>query len=72
MAIHNVHVRIENEDLEDKSSTFSLGVTLKSLSFHTTDKNWKKHYIDRTGKENAEMPLLKLLKIENFAIYYKI
>lgn len=29
--IQNVHVRIENEDLEDKQSTFSLGVTLKSM-----------------------------------------
>ena len=29
--IQNDHERIENEDLEDKQSTFSLGVTLKSM-----------------------------------------
>jgi Vacuolar sorting-associated protein 13, N-terminal len=42
VAIHNVHVRIENEDLEDKQCTFSLGATLQQLTFHTTDQLWNK------------------------------
>lgn len=29
VTINNVHVRIENEDLEDEKATFSLGVTLR-------------------------------------------
>jgi len=36
--LQNVHVRIENEDLEDKQSTFSLGITLKQITFNTTDQ----------------------------------
>jgi hypothetical protein len=35
--INNVHLRIENLDLEDNQSTFSLGTTLKSITFYTTD-----------------------------------
>jgi vacuolar protein sorting-associated protein 13A/C len=48
IAIRNVHVRIENKDLEDPNATFSLGATLQSLDLNTTDKDWKKHFIDRT------------------------
>ena len=70
--LQNVHVRIENEDLEDKQSTFSLGITLKQITFNTTDQQWKKQFVDRTLKENAQTPLYKLLSIENFAVYYKI
>jgi hypothetical protein len=28
ISLTNVHIRVENEDLDDKESTFSLGVTL--------------------------------------------
>ena len=31
VSIKNIHVRIENENLEDAASTFSLGVTLGSV-----------------------------------------
>lgn len=70
--INNVHIRIENVDYEDKMRTFSLGATLKQMTFHTTDFSWNKQYVDRSAKENSELPLFKLLKIDNFAIYYKI
>jgi len=42
VSIKNVHVRIENKDQEDSQSTFSLGVTLQSMTFNTTDKQWQK------------------------------
>jgi vacuolar protein sorting-associated protein 13A/C len=48
VTINNVHVRIENEDLEDDKATFSLGITLQSLLFNTTDQKWNKMFIDRT------------------------
>jgi hypothetical protein len=72
VAINNVHVRIENVDPEDSKCTFSLGATLNQMRFHTSDHLWNKQYIDRTLKENADAPLYKLLKIDNFAVYYKI
>ena len=52
VTINNVHVRVENEDLEDDKATFSLGITLQSLLFNTTDQKWNKMFIDRTLPEN--------------------
>jgi hypothetical protein len=44
---------------------------LQSLTFNTTDKEWQKCFIDRTLPKNEKEPLFKLLKLKNFAIYYK-
>lgn len=37
----------------------------------TCNEEWKEDYIDRTLKENKLKPLLKLLKIKNFAFYFQ-
>jgi len=63
IAIRNVHIRIENKDQEDPNATFSLGATLESLDLNTTDKDWKKQFIDRTAPDNSEAPLFKLLNV---------
>ena len=65
-------MRMENIDPEDSKCTFSLGATLNEMRFHTCDQSWKKQFVDRTLKENAEVPLFKLLKIDNLAVYYKV
>lgn len=40
---------------------FSVGLSLKEISAHTTDENWEKVFFDRTLEENKAKPLLKLL-----------
>ena len=72
VVINRVHVRMENNDLEDFKCTFSLGATLNQMRFQTTDNLWNKKYVDRTLKEHSDAPLFKLLKIDDFAIYYKV
>ena len=71
LTLTNVHLRIENEDLEDEQCTFSLGLTLRQIKFHTADQEWTRKYIDRTTSDNADKPLNKLLEVNAFAIYYK-
>ncbi len=65
--VSNVHVRIESPN-----AGFSLGATLKQLTFFTTDDEWHKRYLNRTLPEHADSPLHKLLCIKGFAIYYRI
>jgi hypothetical protein len=42
------------------------------MLFHTTDQHWTKTFVDRSAPENRDLPLFKLLNIDNFAVYYKI
>lgn len=42
ISITNLHIRIENEDLEDAEKSFSLGVCLGAMTFNTTDSKWMK------------------------------
>ena len=71
MTLTNVHLRVENEDLDDVQCTFSLGLTLRQIRFHTTDQEWTRKFVDRTASENADKPLNKLLEVNDFAVYYK-
>ncbi len=48
-----------------------MGITLTELSLFTCNEEWKEDYIDRTLKDNKEKPLLKLLKLKNFAFYFQ-
>ena len=71
LTLTNVHVRIENQDADNNENTFSLGVTLDQIVFHTTDAQGNKQYVDRTTPENSDLPLHKILNISKFAVYYK-
>ena len=67
--VKNIHIRFE--DSINYSSFYSMGFTLTELSMFTCNEEWKEDYIDRTNKDNKDMPLLKLLKLKNFAFYFQ-
>lgn len=64
-------MRIESNNAQFSDDLFSMGVTLEQLKIHTTNENWEIEFLDRTKKEQARLPLHKILVIENFGIYYK-
>lgn len=42
LQIKNIHIRFEDSN---ENHTYSFGISLKSLTFGTTDKNWKPIFI---------------------------
>lgn len=65
--IKNIHIRFEEAN---KDHTYSFGLSLKSLTFGTTDKSWKPIFIEREkGKEDE--PVFKCMTIENFKLYWQ-
>ena len=69
ISIKSLHVRFENE-AEKEVSRFSWGMTLDTLEIFTTDKNWKKNFIDRTDPANQAQPMNKLLNLSFFTVYW--
>ena len=72
ISLRNIHIRVEYENLKEPDDSFSLGLTLQNVDLQTTDENWEPTYIDRTEKKNKNIAMNKLLKVNNFGIYYKI
>ena len=65
--INNIHIRFEEDNAQH---TYSFGVSLKSLTFGNTDKEWKPVFIQREkGKE--EEPVYKCMTIENLKLYWQ-
>ena len=69
--VENLHIRIENEDSVEINNQFSMGVTLQEIDLHTTNSEWERIYVDRTKERNKDQPMYKLLKVQNFGVYYK-
>ena len=46
LTIQNIHVRYE-DPISMPNNFFSLGITLKELSIHTTNSDWNNTYFDR-------------------------
>ncbi|PSN37570.1 hypothetical protein C0J52_12647 [Blattella germanica] len=62
--VTDIHIRIEDK-VTKPLHPFSLGITLHSLSVHTTDENWKKCVI-----EGAVTKIYKVLELEGLALYW--
>lgn len=67
--INNVQIRIKNVHIryEDKSTSsvpFALGVTLGSLSVHTTDADWRQTFLSEALKK-----VYKLANLDGLAVY---
>lgn len=65
--VKNIHVRFEESNA---MHSYSFGVSLKSLTFGTTDKKWSPIFIER-DKVKEEEPIYKCMHIENFKIYWQ-
>ena len=57
--VKNIHIRFEEAN---ELHIYSFGVSLKSLTFGTTDKNWKPIFIER-DKSKEEEPIYKSMNI---------
>ena len=64
-----MHIRIEDSGTLC-SHPLSFGFTLNEMKVRTTDKNWEPIFIDRTLKNNQQLPLFKLLQINQMTIYW--
>lgn len=65
--VKNIHIRFEEAN---QLHCYSFGVSLKSLTFGTTDKHWKPVFIERQ-KSKVEEPIFKVMNIEHFKIYWQ-
>lgn len=64
--MRNVHIRYE-DDISNPERMFSAGVTIKELSFQTTDSAWNPEFIDRTtGLQGIIHKLLKVQRVEAY------
>lgn len=67
IVIKNIHVcYVDNISL--KGSAFSCGITLDNFTVKTTDRSWKKSFINR----NPEEPLFKVAELNNVGIYCSV
>jgi len=57
--VKNIHVRFEESN---QAHSYSFGVSLKSLTFGTTDKNWQPIFVER-DKVKEEEPVYKSMHI---------
>eukprot|EP00347_Sterkiella_histriomuscorum_P000566 403375355 len=69
LTIQNIHVRLESS--EKLRSTFSMGLTLKEITIHTTNQTWQKEYFDRTQESNKDKPVFKVLNIVKLGLYWR-
>jgi len=65
----NIHIRLESFD--NQNNSFSMGVTLKEITVHTTNSKWQKEFFDRTREQNQEKPVYKILNIVKFGLYWR-
>lgn len=49
---------------------YSFGITLAQIEAATTDKNWKRAFIDRTQDRNKNEPMNKLIKLDSLSMYW--
>lgn len=61
--INDIHIRYEDRTSTDKP--FAFGVTLKNLSVHTTDANWKRSFM-----AEALNRVYKVAELEGLALYF--
>ncbi len=59
------------ESYENPNNKFSLGITLKEITVHTTNHLWEKEFFDRTKDQNQEKPVFKVLNIVKLGLYWK-
>ena len=71
ISLQNMHLRVEHEDYIEPVNSFSLGLTLQDIDLYTTDENGERTYLDRTKASNKGKAMNKVLKINNFGVYYK-
>lgn len=54
----------------EQPTKFSFGVTLDSILSYTTDKGWKKTFIDRTLEKNQNVSINKALQLRSLSFYW--
>lgn len=67
LKIVNVHIRFEEHSA---SCTYGWGLTLKEISFTTTDRDWQATFVDRNEHARPEK-LFKMMKVEQLNIYWQ-
>lgn len=64
--ISNIHIRYE-DDITNRNSPLSFGISLQNFSLETTDKNWVPHFHDDTQKL-----FYKLIRLDNLFAYWNV
>ncbi|KAG1695557.1 Vacuolar protein sorting-associated protein 13 [Nymphon striatum] len=64
VTVKNIHIRFE-DTFTNVDSPFAFGVTLKELSFITTDENWKSCVLGEAAKM-----IYKLISLDSLAAYW--
>lgn len=68
VTIKNIHIRYEDAGSQ-RTTPYSLGITLQEIAVNTTNTQWDKTFYDRNLKENREKPIFKRLQIRGLALY---
>ena len=48
VSLSKIHLRVENADPDEENNQFSMGITLQAIELYTTDKEWKRQFVDRS------------------------
>jgi hypothetical protein len=51
VSLSKVHLRVENADPDEENNQFSMGITLQAIELYTTDKEWKRQFVDRSKQK---------------------
>ena len=51
ISLTKIHLRVENADPDEANNQFSMGITLQAIELYTTDKDWKRQFIDRSKQK---------------------
>jgi hypothetical protein len=51
VSLSKIHLRVENADPDEENNQFSMGITLQAIELYTTDKEWKRQFVDRSKQK---------------------
>jgi vacuolar protein sorting-associated protein 13A/C len=70
ITVHDVHIRYEDKT-SFMNQSFSIGITLKSISISTTNANWEEEYIQSSASLHGVVRH-KIIKVKNIGVYFII